>query len=471
MSRVWCLVVLCFAVVLSVVCVSAFAQSPVAAAGHEVALLPEPGASPPTAQATEPTAVAPAEPAAEPPKQIAQLFGPTPAAGSAADLIDRAMECDWAWDYDRKAEYLLEVANGYPGSKEAGEALILLARTYCDLGRQPEADTALARVAGEQADPGFAALAAATSGVCLALQSKDFERAKSLLLDVAEQWSGTQAGALAALQAGEIERDYIFDFDAAIPYYQAAAAAYPNSLVEQEAEVAIAESLAWSWQHPAEAADAFQRALENVTNPRLRAQAVVGLGEVLNQVSEYTRALDVLTGFIGQSPDHPFTPIARGYRSLTTSWLGNWDLAVDDARAFLASPAAKRGHPWIAHCGRVAAQYAFQHGDSTGAEAQFRQTLVAPEAEAKALAWAGIAYCQTARGDPTDAVSSFLQAAGFAPKAGMRCDYLYAAALAAQAGGDRAAERQITNQMRSEFPGSELTTRLVGYEVLPAPAI
>jgi hypothetical protein len=51
MSRVWCLVVLCFAVVLSVLCVSAFAQATAATAGHEVALLPEAGSTSPPAVA------------------------------------------------------------------------------------------------------------------------------------------------------------------------------------------------------------------------------------------------------------------------------------------------------------------------------------------------------------------------------------------------------------------------------------
>ncbi|MCJ7798054.1 MAG: hypothetical protein MUQ56_15045, partial [Thermoleophilia bacterium] len=76
---------LCFVAALSL-CISAFAQAPApTAAGQEVALLSEAGASPPPAQATEQPP--PAQPAAEPPKQIAQLFDPTPAPGSAADLI------------------------------------------------------------------------------------------------------------------------------------------------------------------------------------------------------------------------------------------------------------------------------------------------------------------------------------------------------------------------------------------------
>jgi hypothetical protein len=46
--------------------------------------------------------------------------------------------------------------------------------------------------------------------------------------------------------------------------------------------------------------------------------------------------------------------------------------------------------------------------------------------------------------------------------------YLYEAAGLAQSLGDSTTFQQIADRMVTELPGSHLTTRLVGHEVLPA---
>ena len=109
-----------------------------------------------------------------------------------------------------------------------------------------------------------------------------------------------------------------------------------------------------------------------------------------------------------------------------------------------------------------------KRGDIADAEEHFGKALAgAPDPDAKALSWAGVGHCQAARGDPRAATTSFLTAADTVRISTLRCQYLYQAALAAGSGGDRSTQSQIINQMVVEFPGSHLTTRLVGHELLP----
>jgi len=468
MSRVWCLVVLCFAVVLSVVCVSAFAQAPVAIADHEVALLPEPGASPPAASTTEQTPAAQDESPSNREFRIALLWDPTPPIGSAADLIEIAHAYGWSWDNARKAQYLRQAADAAPGSKDSTRALIKLGRVRAQTGDTAGAEAAFSEAVARRADAETQAFVTVMQQFCQMLNAKDYASAKDLLLKTAEQWGGTELGAWAAQQVGDLHRDYIVDFDAAIPYYQAAIKAYPGTLVAQEAEVGIAECLGWSYKHPMEAIAAFESALVDVTSPRLRVRAVVCLGDALNQAKEWTDAFDVLSDFIVQCPDHPAVPLARAWRSLAAARLGYWDVAVQDAQAFVDSPTGRSGHPWIHATETFLGQDAFKRGDIADAEEHFGKALAgAPDPDAKALSWAGVGHCQAARGDPRAATTSFLTAADTVRISTLRCQYLYQAALAAGSGGDRSTQSQIINQMVVEFPGSHLTTRLVGHELLP----
>ena len=466
MSLSRCVVVLCFAVALSVFCVFAFAQAPVAA-DTKLALLPETGASPPPAATTEQTPA----PDESPPRRevrIALLWDPTPPIGSAADLIEIAHGYGWSWDNARKAQYLCQAADAAPGSKDSTRALMELGRVCAHSGDTAGAEAAFSEAVAKRSDAETQAFAAIMQQFCEMLNAKDYADAKELLLNTAEQWSGTELGAWAAQQVGDLHRDYILDFDAAIPYYQAAIKAYPDTLVAQECEVGIAECLGWSYQHPMEAIAAFESALEHVTSPRLRVRAVVCLGDALNQAKEWTDAFDVLSDFVIQCPDHPAVPLARAWRSLAAARLGYWDVAVEDAQAFVDSPTGKSGHPWIHATETFLGQDAFQRGDITAAEEHFGKALAgAPDPDARALSWAGVGHCQLARGDPGAAVQSFLEAAGVATIPANQCTYLYQAVCAARTAGDWTTESQIINQMVADFPGSAWTTRLVGHEILP----
>ncbi len=384
----------------------------------EVAKLPQQEPMPAQAELPEP---APAKGRAEDADkasagqtEVASLWDATPPAGSAADLIETALEYVWSWDWDTTKACLQQAADTYPGTKDGARALVILACIHYYLGEGAQAEGTLSRGIAEHPDSETQAFAATMREFCLALNAKDFSTAESVLRSTASTWQGTELGGWAALQLGGLYRDYLGDFEGAIPNYQAAAEAYPGTLIAEEAEVSIAECLDWSMVHHAEAAAQFREALGHVKSPRLRVRALVELGLSLTWMQEYTEAFDLLTGFVDGNPDHPLVPVARAYRTLSASRLGHWDVAVADAEAFLAAPIGQHGHPWVHQCRQVLGQDAFRNSLLEEAEGQFRLASDAlPYAYAKARSRASIAHCRAARGDLAGAAEAFLEAADY----------------------------------------------------------
>jgi tetratricopeptide (TPR) repeat protein len=248
--------------------------------------------------------------------------------------------------------------------------------------------------------------------------------------------------------------------------------AYPGTLVAEEAELSIAEAVAWEMLHPAEAVELFSRALEHLRNPRLIARGTVGLAFPLNMMGEFTEAFDLLSSFIEAHPNHPGVPLAKAYRCYAAGKLGWWEVAAADAEDFLAAPIGQYGHPWAHNSENALGQVAFQRGDIAAAQLHFERALAAaPDPDGEAQSAAGIGHCQLAAGSATAAIESFLSAAAAATRERTQCMYLHQAARAAEQAGDAATFNQIVGQMVEEFPGSYLTTRLVGYEILPAPEL
>lgn len=465
-------VVLCLAV-----SATACAQSvPSTDSPREVAKLPHQGGA---AASAKPAAEMPATPSDEDVRttspqgpQLALLVDPVPPADSAASLVERAHEYGFYWDHAEKQRCLEQAAYSHAGTPDAGRALVILARTYYETGDVVAGDSVLARARAECSDAEIQAFADVARAYCLAVRAGNFEGAESILENAAEAWRGAELGGWAALQLGNLHRDYMLDFDRAIPRYASAAEAYPNSLVAEEAEVSIGECLAWSMVRHQEAAEDFKQVLGTVTSTRLRIRAWTGIGFSLMWAGEYAESCDVLSDLIEGMPDHPGVSLARAYRSYAASRLGLWELAVEDAAAFIASPAGQSGHPWVHHTQTVLGQDAFRQGMLDEAEAHFQAALVAaPDAEAKATSVAGVAHCRAARGDLGGALEGFLAAADVSRVPAEQCAYLHQAALMALAMGDSATADTIAARMAEEHPGSHLTTRLLGYGVLPAPEI
>jgi TolA-binding protein len=192
-----------------------------------------------------------------------------------ADFVEQALEYKWARDFAAEAESLFAAANAAPGTPDAARALVMLGEAYYRLGRTGDGDQTFSQVIGQYGDAEIQALAVTAAGIASAVQRGDYSTASDLAVNAAESWRGAELGAWALLKAGEIEREYLIQLDAAIPYYQEVMAQYPGTLAAEEAEVAIAECLGWSWEHPDEALEAYSRALDHVGNLRLRTQAVL----------------------------------------------------------------------------------------------------------------------------------------------------------------------------------------------------
>jgi tetratricopeptide (TPR) repeat protein len=395
-----------------------------------------------------------------------------PAPTDAAALIELAHEYGFAWNHTAKRACFEEAAVRSAGTLDAGRALVMLARTYYEAGEEAQGDVLSAQVLAEYSDPQVRAFADVAREYALALHAGDLEAAESALREAANTWRGTQLGGWAALQLGGLHRDYIADFDAAVPLYAAAAAAYPNSLVAEEAEVSIGECLAWSMvQHP-EAAAHFAQILGHLQSERLAERARLGLGSAQMWGGEFTDAYAVLSRVIEDRPGSPGVALARAYRSYAASRLGLWEVAAADAAAFVASPAGRSGHPWAHHTHTVLGQDAFRRDAFELAADHFSSAYAAaPDSEAKASAVAGVAHCRMEQGDLLGGAQLFLQAADESQNGRERSLYLYRGTLAAGAAGDTALQSQILGRMVEECPGSALTRRLLGYELLATPGI
>jgi hypothetical protein len=151
------------------------------------------------------------------------------------------------------------------------------------------------------------------------------------------------------------------------------------------------------------------------------------------------------------------------------------EAAAADAAAFLEWSVGTNKDDF-AHAHLTVGQQAFRTGDLAGAEQHY---LAAQHGgnELQSQALAALGSCRSAQGDYRSAVDYFLQAAEAAaaatePAAQQQAPLqLYRAARAAQEGRLTSLANQLAGRMVQEYPGSYLTTRLVGYEVLPVPEI
>jgi tetratricopeptide (TPR) repeat protein len=446
-------------------------------AGQEIAKAPT-ESGPPTAAAPVEQKAAPAQPAPEAgkpstqpagkPTQIAQLPAMEPAE-SVASLIDKAEDCAWHRDYVGRRFYLERAAALSPGSKEAACALVFLAETDAKEG-SPSADALFAQAVAEYPDAEIQAFSTLVQSWVAAEKAADWERALVLFTDAANTWIGTSTGGWAALQLGGLYRDDLEDIETAKQVYEQTARAYAGTPVGTEALIGLGDCLNWGELRPGDALEFYRQAREAATSVRLEMRALLGEADCLRQTGDYSGSYWMLSELIAQYPNHPAMPRARIHRAAAAEKFGYWETVPDDARAYLASPI--RQPWWTSYAHILLGSDAFRNGLLEEAEAEFTAVLSIPkEPELKGRAHAGIASCQATRGDLRSAVASYLEAADEGFLATERCLFLYQAACTAQAAGDRVAADKIINQMVAEYPGSHLTTRLVGHEILPTPEI
>ena len=406
-------------------------------------------------------------------KQLAQLTYPVPTTASAAELLQAADDYFYYANWDHYRQYLQQVISAYPGTKEAGRALTLLADDFARAGDQAAADTLFAHLA--EADAGTQAFAALVHTARSAHRAKQFAQEEQAYLAYLAAWKGSAASGWVRLRLGDLYRHSLADYDRAIAVFKGLVTEYQTGPLAEEALVSIAESLNWSESdRNEEARTYYEQALTVAQTPGIQVRAFYGLGDMLMVEGELSAASDTFTQIIAAYPTHPSAALAYAMRSNVAEKRGDWDLAVSDVKAFLTYPSSSQYQTARAHS--ILAQDAFRNGQLDAAEAEFMLTVQFAAttwhtADLRGDAQAGLAYCARERGDLRGAMQAFLTAADVEIYPNKKAVNLFQAAGLARQLGDDGARNQIIARMVAEVPGDHLTVQLVGHEILPAPEI
>ena len=470
MSRGRCVVVLCFAVVISTLCVSASAQAQAASTDKEVALLPETGASPPPAPATE----QPPAPAGPPPKRELRIALAQTDSLSAAEMIALATEYGWNEDPETERAWL-EAAAGLPASYDTGLATVLLAEAILPRGDLEKALPLLDRVRTYYREPeliAFADLVQAFAGMTPVRGGhgkrlyEDFTVMRDLCASAASQWPGTFLGGWASIRLAAVYRGALDQPDQAVLVLEHTAEDYVGTPFREYALEDLAAAITFSFGRFGEGRRLYEDLLATTSSDFIRQRATLHLGEVMMDTEEFGKARVLFDDFVTTWPQHADSVGAVMLRGYMASRLNRWDEAIADTERYLSLTAADLPiYTGKAHL--ALARAAYNQGSLAAAEAEFalvNDRFLTPEGKA------GVGHCRADRGDLRGALSSFLEAAALADYANAP-SYYYQAARLAQRIGDANTFSQVLSRLIAEFPASQVTSLLAGREILPPPSI
>lgn len=455
---------------LSVVPVVLLADSSPPPIPEQIAKLPteNAAAAPAPAPDTAAPTTLPATTPAAPSKQIAQLLEAAPSPGSAGDWLEAAEVYRWLEKPAEQRAYLEQAAALSPGSVDSAKALVLLGQLEAEAGA-PEAAARFLQAKEQCADATLQAFADLAQDYRAALRAEANEHARDLLITAAQTWRGSWLGGWAAIRLAEVYQYRLGASETAAEVLRQVTQDYRGTPIGTEALLELADFTSWWLDRPAEAVELYRQARDEATTARLRVRAELQLANGLLNSGNTGACYEQATQLIDALAGRPEQPIAIIYQAGAARARDNMEVALAGARAYLAA-----GIGWTYWRGwaleRLGAD-AFQQGDWDAAEQYYADAVTEPDVKARSLAALG--NCRSARGDLSGAVDYFLQAADAAAAAGSRDAplHLYRAARAAQQAKLTTVENQIAARMVAEYPGSYLTTRLVGYEVLPAPEI
>jgi hypothetical protein len=402
--------------------------------------------------------------------EVAQLPGHPSAPPTAAELIRQAHDYMF-WEDSADGQACLEQAvAAEQGTPDGGRARALLASAVAE-SDPARAEALFSEVAQEYTDPEVLAFANLVRACDAATRAQDWPQVEAILSAAAATWRGTWTGAWAALRLGDHYRWDMTNWDQAAVIFRAVRDEYGAGPVAEEAAVSLAESVNRSEKvELAEVIQLFQDALDMSQDLAFSRRALVGLGECFEAQADWAACWDTLSEIIASYPTHPVAARAAIMRAYADQRLGRSEMAVEDAQFYLASGIERP--LWRTYANYLLAQDAFRGGRYEDAEAQFASVAELAEdpqaTEFGGAARAGMAACREARGDRRGALAAYLEAADHAVKKREMAVYLYEAAGLAQSLGDSTTFQQIADRMVTELPGSHLTTRLVGHEVLPA---
>jgi len=392
-------------------------------------------------------------------------------AGSAASLLEAAADYAWTEEVAKQMDCLNQIVSTYPGTLEAGVALVNLADYYERVNNASLSAQLYDQVRTQYPDPDLQEYATLAQAWCHPLQNDSYDAVIAVSLDAMEHPRGRVSAAFGALQLATLYQYNLEDYATAQAIYEAVRDTYPGTPAAREAELGIAECISWGppFRH-ADALAIFQEVAAEGGDYRHQVRAVFGVGHSLFELHQPALAL----GVFAQVMTHYAGTRSADYAELETAAchekLGQSETAFTEVTGYLSRPHDDPVYLTWAHYLRGA--LLVRRGDLPGAEADFRWVLASPGNElVRSVSDQGLAHCLARRGDTAGALQALLDAAEAAPDSDAKAYYLFVAAEAADQLGDAGTRGRIISRMVTEMPGSSYTTRLVGHEVLPAPDI
>jgi hypothetical protein len=323
------------------------------------------------------------------------------------------------------------------------------------------AQAALDQVRTEYSDPEVRAFADMEQAVS---QAPDEAGRVAVLEGYLAKHEGTLTGGWVALRLANVYIDRMETAPRALELFESTAAQYAGTVIGDEGILGIADTKRRRGLGASDAIEVYSALVANTISDRVRRWAVEGMANRLMGLRQWQAAYDLLSDYTARWPLYA-RYACFVLRVEAAMPLGLADSLEQELRDTLPSVPGSwyrsQGHYLL---GAIAlGREEYEKAEEEFAAATDQVWLV------KGLA--AIAQCRTALGDDAGAITALLQAADIALNAGDKATYLYGAARAAERAGDAAAWDRIVARMTAEVPGSYLTSRLVGHDVLPPPDI
>ncbi len=284
--------------------------------------------------------------------------------------------------------------------------------------------------------------------------------------------AGEVNGAFAALRLADLYKYEIDDCETGRGIYEAVRDAYPGTAFMREAELGIAECISWGpLADQGEALRMFTEVAENGVEYRFQLRAVFEVGHTLFVTGELPTALAVFAQIMQHYPGTCFWDYSELESAFCHERLQQPEVAFVEVTDYLSRDHDEPFYLGWAHYLR--GSLCVRRQDFETAETEFRAVLANRKAEAAArtLSYRGLAQCLRGKSDLKGALEALLAGADTAANSGDKALLLYLAVSCARRMGDQATADALIGRMVAEVPGSHLTTRLVGHQVLPPPEI
>ena len=380
-------------------------------------------------------------------------------AGSAASLLEAAADYAWTEEVAKQMDCLNQIVSTYPGTLEAGVALVNLADYYERVNNASLSTQLYDQVRTQYPDPDLQEYATLAQAWCHPLQNDSYDAVIAVSVDAMEHPRGIVSATFGALQLATLYQYNLEDYASAQAIYEAVRDAYPGAPAAREAKLGIAECISWSppFRH-ADAMAIFQEVAAEGGEYRHQVRAVFAVGHSLFELGDLEAALGVFAQVIAHYPGTRPADYAQMETALCHERLGQADTAFTEVGDYLSGPHDDPVYLCWAHYLRGA--LLARNGDLPGAEADFRWVLASPRNElVRTVSSLALAQCLDGKGDRGGALDVVLAAADAAPNPSEKAQSLLSALVRAQEMGSAALASSLFSRLQQECPGDYLVGR------------